>query len=185
MSITRRCADEAGFSIVEVLMAIALITAAMIPLMTSLAGARRSSLASLRVAAATHEAQYQIELMRVQYRDDYAHLALSTTPGYLSDVANPDNRLTGTAGSPLLYEEPVATGGTVAHGPDDVTRDSIQLRVHRYVTWRAETCQSCAGAPVYSEFAKRITVAVVPVTQGGTGDHTPKAVWLSTVKVGS
>ena len=173
-----RLAVSEGFTLVEVLIAILLLSIAIIGTAATLDNTRKLTNTSEREEAAVNIAQREIELIRGL---PYPALALTTNPPNSGSANNP-NFYVDASVTPRTYDwdqagtdatpEPLrvngvngVTGGRVVTGPSDWTDDRGRVRgqVYRYITEVNTTCPDtgntqdfCSGTSDY----RRITVAV-------------------------
>jgi len=94
-----------GFTIIEVMMAMLVLTVGIIGLMATFDSARKLTLVSERRAAAAHRAQWEIEKLEAQ---PYGELAMIETPKHSSASTNPDYYVN--------YNSPVKCTEVEAHG---------------------------------------------------------------------
>ena len=166
-----RIGSERGFTVVELLVAILILTGGVIALLGVTDSSRRLTSVSERKEAAVHAAQQEIE--RLQARD-YDSVALTSAPVHDSDPASPDFHV---SGSPASYRwnqvegqtatEPFAVDPAKGVGSAPVSWSDGRLsgKLHRYVTWVNDT--SCGILCPSSGDYKRITVAATVDGQGG------------------
>jgi prepilin-type N-terminal cleavage/methylation domain-containing protein len=198
----RRTADERGFTLVEVLVAILLLVVGALGVLVSLSSSGHLTLTAQREQAAMTAAEQTMEQLRAM---TYTSLALSSLPTHSADgngagdtSGNPANPNYWVSASNLLIPasfnsetsstlsgvsstgEPLLSGGTVSPGPSTVTSNGYSASIYRYVTSVNDRCSLlgvdlCPG----TQDAKRVTVAVV--LNGGVSVGVLKPVWLSTV----
>ncbi|HMI80601.1 MAG TPA: type II secretion system protein [Solirubrobacterales bacterium] len=168
----RRCRDESGFTIVEVLVAILLLSVGAMTTFSLLTAATRNAQRAEASQVALEFAEQELEFLRSMENDE---LALTAAPPSSTNVLSPNNRVTnGTFAldrSPLgnyntlvvnggsLYGGGEIEGGTVAPGPTSFASGDVTGKVYRYVVWRNdEKCAEtdCPGKQDY----KQIVVAV-------------------------
>jgi prepilin-type N-terminal cleavage/methylation domain-containing protein len=199
---TRRLGGQAGFTLIEVLIAILITTVGLVGTLDALISSNKLSLTTERVQATATAAEQTMEQLRGM---NYGSLALSALPlhsstgdsptdtsgdpsdpdywvsGSYLDVVNDFNQETSTILADVAnVGEALVTGGTVNPGPVTVTSDGFSVNVYTYITYVTDNCvylgvNLCPGA----ENAKRLTVAAVINGGGGTGADKP--FWLSTV----
>src|SRR3954454_14952098 len=179
---------EQGFTLIEVLAAVALISIGVAATLRIFGASGRTVLRAERVDVATQQAQAELDRMRTL---PYTRLALTTLPASSSDPKDPGSRVEGTSlrVRPDLTEPFVTTpgAGDVA-GVDPTPKDfaigiagaTITGHIFRYVTWRDEACPLvlCVGA----ENTKRLTVAVMQDPEVDGLRRPP--LWFSTGMVG-
>jgi prepilin-type N-terminal cleavage/methylation domain-containing protein len=163
---------EAGFTIIEVLVAILIVSIAAMTTFTLMSAAARNSQRAEASQVALDYAEQELELLRSM---EDKNLALTASPSTSTNPNSPNSRVNnGTfalSRQPLgnyrnlvvnggsLYGGGHVTGGTVNPGPTKFTSGDVSGRVYRYIAWRNdEKCSetSCPGKQDY----KQIVVAV-------------------------
>ena len=180
---------DRGFTLVELLVAVTLLTVGVTATIAVFGSSGRRTLSAQRVDVAVQKAQAEVDKL-VSLK--YGELALSSAPASSSDPNNPNSRVSGTTFHVKsgLDEQLVLTPSTgltakVAPGPDAFTvgigGSAITGNIYRYVTWRDEgSCSSTSNALCTStQDTKRVTVAV-------TLDPSPtqaavRPIWISSV----
>lgn len=178
---------EHGFTLIEVLAAVALISIGVAATLRIFGASGRTVLRAERVDVATQRAQAELDRMRTL---PYTRLALTTPPPSSSDPQDPGSRVEGTSLRirPDLTEPFVMSPGAgdfagVDPAPQDfavgLAGATITGHIYRYVTWRDEACPLalCVG----SDNTKRLTVAAIIDPEPGGLRRPP--LWLSTVIV--
>ncbi len=180
----RGARDERGFSLVELLIAMALISVGVAATIRVFGASDRTTLAAQHTEVGAHQAQLELDRLS---KLEYGQLALSATPVHSTDPAHPNHRVSGTNFTTVAGAEPLVTtpqGGEVAMvdpGPQDFTvgagGSAITGKIYRYVTWRDETCPPgvCDG----TQDSKRLTVAVT--VDASPGRAARAALWFSQV----
>jgi type II secretory pathway pseudopilin PulG len=193
---------QAGFSTIEVLVAVILVTVGLVGTLEAFISADGANLKTEEAQAISTAAEQTLEQVRAL---SYSSLALSSLPAHTGDgngtgdrsgdPADPDywisgvdlvipgnfeeetsGILTGVAGT----GEALITGGSVSPGPVTVTSDGFTVSVYRFVSWVNDSCvfgilgDLCPG----TEDAKRVTVAAV---LDGPEAASQKPFWLSTI----
>ena len=191
---------EAGFTLVEVMVAITILAIALFATVDSLVRASKASLEAQRHEQAIAIAQREIEKLRLV---PYAELGLtlasvpSNQPsGGGTNPKNPDfyvvdgppkrfrikqdyhNSASGSVAGVDPAGERLVQGGTVEH-MSSFSVGATTGKVYRYVTYRNEVCGSPDACPTDAD-SKRVTVAVVldPAANGAGPD---RPVYVSTV----
>ncbi len=82
-----RLRANGGFTLIEVMMAMLVLTVGIVGLMATFDGARKLTLVAERRAAAAHRAQWEIEKLTAQ---PYGELAMISVPTHLSESTSPD-----------------------------------------------------------------------------------------------
>lgn len=208
MALRRRAANEDGIAVIEVLVAIVLLTIGIIATFQTLDSTAHLTLTTQREQAAMTLAEQTMENIR---SNKYSVIALSAAP---SGSLGLDGNSTGdTSGNPSNPNYWVNTSGTAMTIPvnfnqetsgtlsgvsasgesfvtsatstitpksTSVSTDGYTATVYRYVTYVNDTC-TYGGSDKCSSTtdAKRITVAVVLNSSTTTGVQKP--VWLSSV----
>jgi prepilin-type N-terminal cleavage/methylation domain-containing protein len=181
-----RLRAEAGFTLVEILAAMTLMSVGVGATLRVFGSSGRTAQAAQRDQVATHKAQATIDQLGTT---PYNQLGLTAAPSTSTDPLNPGNRVSGItlAVKPGLAEtfvfasDPGQAGAAVSPAPEPFTVGSgdsaISGSVHRFVTWRDESCPTglCDG----SQNSKRLTVAVTVQANGAVAASAP--VWVSKV----
>lgn len=182
---TARIRDERGFTLVELLIAMALTAVGVAATLGVFGASGRTTLISQNGEVGAQQAQAELDRLS---KLKYGELALTSTPVNSTNPKNPDYRVSGTnfdVRSGLT--EPLVTtpgeGSTAKVDPGPTTfavgqnGSTVTGKIYRYVTWRDENCPTsiCDGA----QNTKRVIVAVSldPVTN--TVQRAP--LWFSTV----
>jgi prepilin-type N-terminal cleavage/methylation domain-containing protein len=178
---------EDGFTLIEVLIAVTVMSVGVAATMRVFGAAGRTTVRAQQQEVAVHQAQAEVDRLAAL---PYGELALSSTPPSSSDPKNPGFKVSGStfavrsdlSEALVLAPGPGATA-RVEPGPDEfaVGTDggTIVGALHRYVTWRDENCPLllCEG----QQNTKRVIVAVTLVPLPGTAAGAP--VWVSTIVV--
>jgi prepilin-type N-terminal cleavage/methylation domain-containing protein len=177
--------DEHGFSLIELLIAMALTAVAVAATLGVFGASGRTTVISQNTAVGAHQAQAELDRLS---KLRYGELALTSTPVTSANLKNPNYRVSGNNFNVRsgLTEPLVTTAGdqatakvdpgptTFAVGQDGST---ITGKVYRYVTWRDENCPAtiCDGA----QNTKRVIVAVSLDPIANSVQRNP--LWFSTV----
>jgi prepilin-type N-terminal cleavage/methylation domain-containing protein len=175
---TFRAENEAGFTIVEVLVAIVIVSIASLTTFTLMSAATRNAQRAEASQVALEYAEQELELLRSM---EDKNLALTAAPSSSANVNSPNRRvLNGTYAlnrRPLgnyrnlvvnggsLYGGGHVAGGTVNPGPTAFTSGDVSGRVYRYIVWRNDEKCSEASCPGKQDY-KQIVVAVRLNTPG-------------------
>jgi prepilin-type N-terminal cleavage/methylation domain-containing protein len=168
-----RCRQsEAGFTIIEVLVAILIVSIAAMTTFTLMSAAARNSQRAEASQVALDYAEQELELLRSM---EDKTLALTASPSTSANPNSPNSRVNnGTfaiSRQPLgnyrnlvvnggsLYGGGHVTGGTVNPGPTKFTSGDVSGRVYRYIVWRNDEKCSEANCPGKQDY-KQIVVAV-------------------------
>jgi hypothetical protein len=177
--IRRSPAEEGGFTLVEIVIAIAVLTTGIMGMVMGFDTSRRLSLVSERHTTMAHVAQKEIE--RVE-GIPYSQIGLTSAPSFSTDPTNPDYYV--AAGSPPTFRwdrtsstsenlDVDTSGGTVAP-VQSWSEGLLSGQIYDFVTWSSDP--KCApGCPASQDY-KRITVAI---TMGG--GLQPNPVYISSV----
>jgi type II secretory pathway pseudopilin PulG len=177
-------ADQAGFTLIEALVAALLVSIGSLAVMGGFDGARRATFRAEQSQVATDRAQRELEAIRAL---DYSQIALTAAPGTSADPADPRSRVSagtfridrdGTESAPLVIEGgtledgETVTGSAVDPGPDTFTSGDVTGTIHRFVVWRDDpSCLPlvCPG----EQDMKRVIVAIAldPTASGGARDY--------------
>jgi prepilin-type N-terminal cleavage/methylation domain-containing protein len=163
---TRSSLGERGFSLIEVLIAVFLMTVGIAATIGVLGASGRTTLGAQRSNVATQQAQAEIEKLSTL---SYGQLALTSAPPASSDPSNPASRVTGSsfAVGSGLSEQLVLTAGAgqtamVDPGPQSFSVGTggavVTGKIYRFISWHDERCPNslCDG----TQNTKRVTVAV-------------------------
>lgn len=172
--------DEAGLTIVEVLVAAVVLVLGSAATFGILGAATKNSQRAKATQVALHLAQEELERL---HGLPYDSLALNAAPTSSSNPLNPNYRVKGSQFA--LDRNPVGDYGTLVLNAEkgigtesdffsgDPEAGGVTGTLHRYVVWRNDdTCPElqCPGTQDY----KQIIVAVKPersVNQGGEGGY--------------
>lgn len=163
----RLARNEDGFTLIEILVAIMLLSVAVIALMGSFDHSRTTTSTAEAQGAAVQVAEQHLEQIASL---DYAEIGLVSAPASELDPSHPNYWVTNSSPAEYRWDpnstetEPVVTGGTVEN--DRGTWGSARLggRVYAFVTWVNDT--ACAAPhctatdAAISQDYKRITIAV-------------------------
>ncbi|HEX6780771.1 MAG TPA: type II secretion system protein [Solirubrobacterales bacterium] len=175
---SRRDEQEAGFTIVEVLVAVLIVSIASMTTFTLMSAATRNAQRAEASQVALEYAEQELELLRSM---EDKNLALTASPSSSTNVNSPNRRVLN--GTFALNRQPIGnyrnlvvnggslyggghiTGGTVNPGPTSFTSGDVSGRVYRYIVWRND--EECAEAtcPGNQDY-KQIVVAVRLNTPG-------------------
>ena len=167
-------ATEAGFTIVEVLVAIVVVVMGALTTFSLLSAANRNTDRAKASQVALDLAQQELEALRSLGNEE---LALTTTPPHSGDSLDPDYRV--SSGKFAVVREPlgsyrklvvnggevegeaeseaVVEGGVVVPSESFETGD-VKGTIHRYVVWRNDT--ACGEACPTAQDYKQIVVTV-------------------------
>ena len=166
--------DERGITVVEVMVAVALMVVGISAMLTTFDGSRDLVSTSEKNGIAAHRGQLEVEKALSL---DYANVALTSMPAHSGSASSPDYYANSDGsyqwdqGSSPQPADPMvvdATGGALVHvssWSDGQSR--LSGSVYRYVTWIDEP--NVPGA----HNAKRITVAVTVDNAGAAGLKKP------------
>jgi len=178
---------EHGFTIIEVVVAVALISVGVASTLRVFGASGRTAVRAQQSEVAVSQAQGEIDKLKTV---PYGALALTSPPPSSADPKDPGSRVEGTSLRirSNLSEQFVMTpaqgqAAAVQPGPESFSvglgATPITGRIYRYVTWRDESCLPllCDG----TQNTKRLTVAVAIDPTGGSSARAP--IWSSTVVV--
>jgi prepilin-type N-terminal cleavage/methylation domain-containing protein len=181
-----RARSEGGFTLVEVLIAMTLMSVGIAATLSVFGSAGRTTNIAQGNEVATQQAQATVDQLSTT---SYDKVGLTSTPASSTDPKNPANKVSGSTlqiKSGLTESFVLSTDSGQSQAAVDPTPQSFSVgvggstvtgKVYRYVTWRDETCQSgtCDG----TQNTKRITVAV---TLDATGTNpTQNPLWITEV----
>ncbi len=163
---------EAGFTIIEVLIAILIVSIASMTTFTLMSAATRNAQRAEASQVALDYAEQELELLRSM---EDKNLALTASPSTSTNPNSPNSRVdNGTfalSRQPLgnyrnlvvnggsLYGGSYVAGGTVNPGPTKFTSGDVSGRVYRYIVWRNDEKCSETNCPGKQDY-KQIVVAV-------------------------
>jgi prepilin-type N-terminal cleavage/methylation domain-containing protein len=198
--------EESGFTLIEMLMAVTLLTFGAIATIGVFSSSKKVSVVAQRQEVAVHQAQRELERLRSLPYDKIGLVAkpaiadrLESNPnkvGYYVDAGTTDGSsftVRSLGAQPALVEHLAlpdsdpAEGGTFGVDPAptafNVGGSGISGTIYRYVTWRDEPCGIDSAAqqicPGYTN-TKRLIVAVT-VTNTGNRAGLTKPIWVSSV----
>jgi prepilin-type N-terminal cleavage/methylation domain-containing protein len=186
-TLARRLASaEDGFTLIEILVAILLLSTAVIALMGTFDHSRRTTSTAEAQGAAVQVAEKHLEQIAAM---DYAQIGLGSAPGSALDPAHPNYLVTNSSPASFQYDpdapaaEPLVTTGTVSNSRGTWGGDRLSGSVYAYVTWVNDTACvapdpcSTADAAITQDY-KRITVAV---TADAPSPLSKRPVFVSTI----
>lgn len=156
--------EQAGFTIIEVLVAILILAIAAMTTFTLLSQATRNAARAKAGQVALEVAEQEMEYLRSL---ENSQLGLTGSPSPATSESNPSFRVNPSEGTFALTRQPIGNyrtlviGGTVSPGPTPFTSGDVSGKVYRYIVWRNdESCSEtkCPGKHDY----KQIVVAVRP-----------------------
>jgi len=170
--------DEAGLTIVEVLIAGVIVIVSGLALLGLVDAAAHGSFRAQQSQVVDGRLQAEIEKIR---QLPYSQIALTQDPSHSIDTASPDWRVSGASFAlnrdgtnlqPLVYTGGIShdqgvntvSGGTISPAPIPFASGDVRGTIYRYVTWQQDTtCANC-GQP----YMKHVTVAIA-LDQTGVG----------------
>jgi prepilin-type N-terminal cleavage/methylation domain-containing protein len=203
--------SEAGFTLVEVMVAALILVIGLLGVFVSLDAASHLDTTSRRQQVAVSQAEQAMEQLKAL---SYTQLALSSAPAHQNDTSTSNtpavpNYWVSSSGGKLIVPadfnqkdsgtlsgspaagEPLVTGGTVppqtqcASGQTCGSVDGLSFTIYRYVTQEDECTQllSLCNIPLLQSLLNQYArrVVVAVVVDSSTGDGVTKPVWLSTV----
>lgn len=171
---------EAGFTIVEVLVAAVILTIGALTTFALLSAANRNTDRAKASQVALNLAQQELEALRSMTNEE---LALTTYPPHSSDALEPDYRVSSSGSTFATVREPrssyrslVVNGreiegesgefveGGVVVPSESFDSGDVSGTIHRYVLWRND--EACGSACPTSQDYKQVVVAVKLDTPG-------------------
>jgi type II secretory pathway pseudopilin PulG len=178
---------ESGFTVIEVVVAVMVMSVGIAATMRVFGGADRATLRAQSHQVAVQQAQAELERLTAL---PYGELALTAMPASSSDPRHPGFKVSGNSfavrnglGETFVTSPGEGAAASVPPGPDTfavgIGGATVTGSIYRYVTWRDETCplSLCEGG----ENTKRVTVAVTVDAPPTTNPRPP--VWVSTIVV--
>jgi prepilin-type N-terminal cleavage/methylation domain-containing protein len=173
----RRKASEAGFTIIEVLVAIVIVAIGALTTFGLLSAATRNTERAKATQVALDRAQQEVEALRSLTNKQ---LALTATPEPSTNRLNPDYRVTENTFALIrdprgsyanmvvngrsLYGGGSIEGGIVNPGPSAFSSGDVSGQIYRYVVWRND--MACGTACPGEQDFKQVVVAVKLNTPG-------------------
>jgi hypothetical protein len=170
--VTRRRAEESGFTIIEVVVAVFVLVMAALATFGLLSSATKNTERAKATQVALDRAQQEMEALRGLKNEE---LAMTASPAHSTDPLQPGYRVSNgefalTREPPGSYHAMVVNGGSlygggeveggvINPGPVHFTSGDVSGEVYRYVVWRNdEKCpeEKCPGGQDF----KQIVVAV-------------------------
>ena len=163
---TRRLANEDGFTLFELLIAMAVTAVGLMALVSSFDHSRELVSVAEKTEVASHQAERAIERVLAM---PYAQVAHSTAPTNSTDPKNPAYYVTGssyqwdqgTTGPRSDNLEVDATNGqisNVTNWQDSASR--LTGKTYTFVTRTGDLCATATICPAGDQRGKRVTVAV-------------------------
>ncbi len=186
-AIRRRLALERGFTLIEILIAMALVAIGVAATIGVFGTSSRATVRAQRGEVAVQQAQAEIDRLSTL---EYGETALTSAPTASTDPYDPRIRV--QSGNRFLVRTGVvedlvltpASGMTAMVDPGPTTFSvgsggaAVTGKIYRFASWRDEQCPTliCDG----SENTKRISVAVT-LDPAHSNDAPRPPVWLSTI----
>jgi prepilin-type N-terminal cleavage/methylation domain-containing protein len=178
--------SDRGFTLVEVLLAMTLMSVGIAATLSVFGSAGRTTVIAQQNDVGTQQAQAVIDQISTM---NYDKVGLTSTPASSTNPKNPGYRVsgstllikTGLTESFVLSSDTGQSGAAIDPTPTSFSVGTgngvITGKVYRYITWRDESCQSglCDG----TQNTKRITVAVTIDATGTNPIMSPT--WISQI----
>lgn len=207
----RAPSSEAGFTLVEVMVAALILVIGLLGVFVALDAASHLDTTSRRQQVAVNQAEQAMEQMKAL---PYASLALSSAPAHQNDTSTSNvpsipNYWVSTSGGKLIVPadfnkknsgtlsgtptagEPLITGGSAApqtrcaSGQTCPAIDGLSFTIYRYVTQEDECTQllSLCNISLLQNLLNQYSkrIVIAVVMDSRPGDGVTKPVWLSTV----
>jgi prepilin-type N-terminal cleavage/methylation domain-containing protein len=201
-----RLEAEDAFTLIEVLVAVLILTVGLLGLIGAFDSARKLTLLSERRTSMAHRAQLEIERLQAV---PYSELLMTSTPPHASETTNPDYYV--KEGSPPEYQYGTSSSeaehlaiaslecttlktscGVISSAPTGRECSNydgacewkdglLKGTVYDFITWHPDSCGESATCKP-TEAYKRITVAVTLKVPGGS--RPVPAVRVSTLVAG-
>jgi hypothetical protein len=148
---------EAGFTMVELIGALGIMSIGFVTLTGAFAASTRSLVQSRQRQVATDQANGALEFIR---NIPYDQVGLQSAPAYSADPTNPDHYVN-SIGTEFDHDhngtfEPLLNSGSVPHIEGPTARGATTITTYQYVTWVDDPV---GGAT--TEDYKRVTVVVL------------------------
>jgi prepilin-type N-terminal cleavage/methylation domain-containing protein len=175
----RRREREAGFTIVEVLIAILILAIGSMTTFSLLSAATRNAQRAKASQVALEYAEQELEFLRSM---EDKKLALTATPPSSTAPLNPNSRVSG--GTFALTRQPlgdyrtlvvnegsiwgeskkVIEGGVISPGPTNFTNGDVSGKVYRYIVWQNddECGAACPGPQDYKQIVVAVKLDTIP-----------------------
>jgi Tfp pilus assembly protein PilV len=162
---------EAGFSLIELMVAVTFVASGAMALASTLEASRALVTLSERKEAAAHVGQQEMERI---HSLPYAQVALTSTPSHSADPVHPAYYVTNGTPSTYRYSQPAgaseplvtdATNGTLA-AVTTWSDGRLSGELHRFVT-SVDDATADGGAIDGSENYRRVTLAITVSGAGG------------------
>lgn len=184
-AIGHRIGEQHGVSLIEVMVAVLVLTIGILALLTSFNSAQKLTLTAERRTALVHRAQRRIERLETYA---YQKLAMTAAPSHESgtpneyvDYNNPIacKEVEGAGcfawnDKNTAEEEPLALAetGTVSAAPEEWSAGNVSGKTYSYVTWATDAVCKEEICPAENDY-KRVTVIVTASLAGGREAMTP------------
>jgi Tfp pilus assembly protein PilV len=183
----RRLRSADGFTVIELLAAILVLTVGLLGLVGGFNTARKLTLLSERRTSMSHRAQLELErLQAIPYKE----LGMSSAPSHSSVTTNPDYRVKEGTPAKYQYGTSATEEETIVESSSDSVSSSPSGRkcskeigscewedglvsgsVYDFVTWYGESSTPCTKHE--EPCPKRITVVVTAKVPSGTKEVAP------------
>ena len=178
--------SERGFTLIEVLAAVALISIGVAATLKIFGAAGHSVLRSERTDVGVQQAQAELDRLRTL---PYGELAMKAAPSSSSDPYDPGSRVADGSlrvrpdlSEPFVMTPADGEAAMVDATPKDFATGlggaTITGHLYRYVTWRDENCPFalCPG----NQNTKRVTVAVT-LDRDPSSNERRRPMWFTTI----
>ena len=178
---------EAGFTIIEVLVAILILALGVVTVFGLLSAATKNTARAKATQVALDRAQQELEALRSLTNEE---LAMTTTAAPAASTFNPGYRVNASNSTYAVARAPLGTyqkmvvnggsvygggtvsGGVVNPGPIPFTSGDVSGSVYRYVVWRNdESCseEDCPGTQDYKQIVVAVKLNKPPSEHGERG----------------
>jgi prepilin-type N-terminal cleavage/methylation domain-containing protein len=164
---------EAGFTMVEILVAILIVAIASLATFALLSDATRNAQRAKASQVAVEYAEQELEYLRSL---KYTQLAMTTAPTHSSNTESPNYRVFENTfalrRSPVGDPGNMVLNGTIDPGPTEFSSGDVTGKIYRYIVWHNdESCLEsvCPGERDYKQIVVVVKLNTTPSQAAETG----------------